>query len=538
LSKVIDSIISNEQFAFISGRQILDGPLILSELGFSSNWGRWIRACLATSRASILINGSPTSEFSLKRGLRQGDPLSPFLFIILMEGLHITLKNGLTENMFRGICIGSPGIRLSHLFYVDDVIIISEWNQNDMDNIIRILNSFYLASGLKINIHKSNLYGVGVPSSEVARVAAGSGCSASTLPFSYLGLPIGSNMNRTSNWKVLIDRFKARLSAPDAVIKSLESIRASFFWSASGDKRKLAWIKWSNILASLDKGGLGSIHGDEAGFDIKFCQTNGLWARIVGSIYHIHSSGYIPLNSFRFSVRDGSLVRFWKDTWLGDSPLCTRYNRLFRLARNKNCLISDRIVNGSWSWDLSRPMFSGRTQTDSNNLMIDISSLNINVERDSPIFTLSTDNTFFVNVARNFLDDCLLPSSLPCTRWYKVLPRKVNIFIGLLFLDRLPHRLNLSSRGLDIESIMCPVCNGSVESNSHIFFSCTSASSIWRLVRGWCDLKFLLLSSCNDWDSWLLACQVTNDEKDQAYIIFASTCWTVWRFRNNIAFNS
>ncbi|GJV49231.1 RNA-directed DNA polymerase, eukaryota, reverse transcriptase zinc-binding domain protein [Tanacetum coccineum] len=478
-----------------------------------------------------------------------------------MEGLHITLKNGLTENMFRGVCIGSPGIRLSHLFYADDVIIISEWNQNDMDNIIRILNSFYLASGLKINIHKSNLYGVGVPSSEVARVAAGSGCSASTLPFSYLGLPIGSNMNRTSNWKVLIDRFKARLSgwkanmlssggrltliksvlgslglyymsifkAPDAVIKSLETSLDKGGLGVGSIKafNYSLLLKWRwrmlNCPSALWVHVLKSIHGDEAGFDIKGCQTNGLWARIVGSIYHLHSSGYIPLNSFRFSVGDGSLVRFWKDTWLGDSPLCTRYNRLFRLARNKNCLISDRIANGSWSWDWSRPMFSGRTQTDFNNLLIDISSLDINVERDSPIFTLSTDNTFSVNVARNFLDDCLLPSSLPCTRWYKVLPRKVNIFMWRLFLDRLPHRLNLSSRGLDIESIMCPVCNGSVESNSHIFFSCTSTSSIWRLVRGWCDLKFPLLSSCNDWDSWLLACQVMNDEKDQAYIIFAST---------------
>ncbi|GKD23315.1 hypothetical protein Tco_1225018, partial [Tanacetum coccineum] len=129
---------------------------------------------------------------------------------------------------------------------------------------------------------------------------------------------------------------------------------------------------------------LNSIHGDEVGFDIKGCQTNGLWARIVGSIYHLHSSGYIPLNSFRFSVGDDSLVRFWKDTWLGDSPLCTR------------------------------------TQIDFNNLLIDISSLDINVERDSPIFTLSTDNTFSVNVAQKFLDDCLLPSSPPCTRWYKM----------------------------------------------------------------------------------------------------------------------
>ena len=139
-----------------------------------------------TSRDSILINGSPTSDFSSKRGLRQGDLLSPFLFIIVMEGLHITLRDGLSENMFRGACIGSPSIRLSHLFYADDVIIISEWNQNDMDNIIRILNVFYLASGLKININKSNLYGVGVPHSEVLRVAAGQ--VARLVPFLFLTL--------------------------------------------------------------------------------------------------------------------------------------------------------------------------------------------------------------------------------------------------------------------------------------------------------------------------------------------------------------
>ncbi|GJW77906.1 putative RNA-directed DNA polymerase, eukaryota, reverse transcriptase zinc-binding domain protein [Tanacetum coccineum] len=217
MSKVIDSIINHEQSAFISSRQILDGPLILSEV---IDWYKRRKKKLLLFkddfekaidfRISYLINGSPTSEFSLKIGLRQGDPLSPFLFIIVMEGLHITLRDSLMENMFRGVCIGSPAIRLSHLFYADDVIILSEWNQNDMDNIICILNAFHRDSGLKININKSNLYGVGVPSSGVARIA--SGFSASTLPLTYLGLPIGSNMGRILNWKVLIDRFKARLS--------------------------------------------------------------------------------------------------------------------------------------------------------------------------------------------------------------------------------------------------------------------------------------------------------------------------------------
>ncbi|GJS75674.1 hypothetical protein Tco_0725555 [Tanacetum coccineum] len=62
-----------------------------------------------------------------------GDPLSPFLFIIVMEGLHMALNDGLAANMFHGVKIGSPGMHLSHLFYAYDVIILSEWNLNDAD---------------------------------------------------------------------------------------------------------------------------------------------------------------------------------------------------------------------------------------------------------------------------------------------------------------------------------------------------------------------------------------------------------------------
>ncbi|GKB28028.1 RNA-directed DNA polymerase, eukaryota, reverse transcriptase zinc-binding domain protein [Tanacetum coccineum] len=123
LSKVINNIVSPEQTTCIASRQILDGPLILSEvidwykkrkkkmllfkidfekafdsvswryldfmlcnLGFGITWRTWIKACLGSSHTSILVNGSPTSEFNVRRGLRQEDLLSPFLFIIIMEG--------------------------------------------------------------------------------------------------------------------------------------------------------------------------------------------------------------------------------------------------------------------------------------------------------------------------------------------------------------------------------------------------------------------------------------------------------------------
>ncbi|GJY93981.1 RNA-directed DNA polymerase, eukaryota, reverse transcriptase zinc-binding domain protein [Tanacetum coccineum] len=286
----------------------------------------------------------------------------------------MALNDGLVANIFHGVKVGSPGMHISHLFYVDDVIILSEWNINALENIIRILNIFYIASGLKINIHKYNVYGVGVSSNEVEIVASYMGCEAGFFPFTYLGLPVGSNMSRIANWQLLIDRFKARLSGWKAnlfsiggrltlikyvlssldnyylsifkvletVVKSLKSLRASFFWGSSEDSKKHAWVKLSNILASLDKGGLGvsslkaftmslllkwrwrlfqnpkalwvhvvkAIHGEETCIDIRGCHTNGVWASIVGSSFHLHSSGVVPLNSIHFKVGDGSFIRF------------------------------------------------------------------------------------------------------------------------------------------------------------------------------------------------------------------------------------
>ncbi|GKB48040.1 RNA-directed DNA polymerase, eukaryota, reverse transcriptase zinc-binding domain protein [Tanacetum coccineum] len=161
LAKVIDKIVSHEQSTFIVGRQILDGPLILSEivewfkkkllifkvdfektfdsmswkyldfvlfnLGFVSKWRSWIRACLSLSRASILVNGSPTSEFSINRSLRQGDPLSSFLFILVIEGLHNALSTIVSSGLIIGVKFGSLELTISHLFYVDDTSISLLW---------------------------------------------------------------------------------------------------------------------------------------------------------------------------------------------------------------------------------------------------------------------------------------------------------------------------------------------------------------------------------------------------------------------------
>ncbi|GJQ98225.1 putative RNA-directed DNA polymerase, eukaryota, reverse transcriptase zinc-binding domain protein [Tanacetum coccineum] len=356
LSKVVDKLISHEQSTFIKSRQILDGPLILSEaidwykkrkkkkllfkvdfekafdsvswqyldymlcnIGFGLSWRSWIKACLESSRTSILINGSPTFEFNVRRGFRQGDPLSSFLFIIIMEGLHVALTNSVRSGLIRGINFGSPDLNLSHLFFADDVIITMDWNVHDLDNVIRIFQVFFLASGLKINVHKSSIYGIGVASDDVQIMAANAGCSAGTLPLTYLSLPICSNMSLIVNWKPLFDKFRLKLSnllsyggrltlikaalgslgiyffslfkAPVAVLKALESARASFFFLTGGgstDSKKLSWVKWSNVFASLDKGGLaiGSLNSFNLALLHKwrwrfFASPDSLWLKLL-----------------------------------------------------------------------------------------------------------------------------------------------------------------------------------------------------------------------------------------------------------------
>lgn len=98
--------------------------LILLQMGYQPKWCMWIKGSLQLARASILINGSPTNEFTMGRGVRQGDPLLPFLFIIAMEGLNIAIKTTRDKSLFKGIKIPHENTTLAHLFYADNALFV------------------------------------------------------------------------------------------------------------------------------------------------------------------------------------------------------------------------------------------------------------------------------------------------------------------------------------------------------------------------------------------------------------------------------
>nr|GEV56043.1 RNA-directed DNA polymerase, eukaryota [Tanacetum cinerariifolium] len=203
-----------------------------------------------------------------------------------------------------------------------------------------------------------------------------------------------------------------------------------------------------------------AIHGSEGGYDKKGCNTRGC----------------------------GSNVRFSKDTWLGDGPLNRCYNRLFRLDCKEDCCILNQISNVEWSWDWNRHDLRGRNVDSLNLLLAEIGNANVGIGDDSWHWNLSDDGMFTVGVTRKHIDDFILSSMSPSTRWNKSLPRMVTIFVWRLLLDRLPHRVNLSSRGLEIPSIVCPVCKAVAETSDHIFYACDTTSNVWRQIRTWCDV--------------------------------------------------
>jgi len=249
LKKVLPSIIDVNQSAFLSGRGLLDNILVANEtvdylkkekksgvivkvnfektydsvdwkflyymlgrLGFNCKWVKWVKVCMESATISVLVNGSPTEEFKPKRGLRQGDPLAPFLFLIVAEGLAGLVREAKRVGLFKGVEVGSQGAHVDLLQFADDTIFFCEPSYHNILVAKAILRSFEVVSGLRVYFHKSVVGSVGISQLDVLVFVKCLNCRQMELPFKYLGMLIGGNPTRIEFWNPVVDKIKTRLS--------------------------------------------------------------------------------------------------------------------------------------------------------------------------------------------------------------------------------------------------------------------------------------------------------------------------------------
>ncbi|MCH95104.1 LINE-1 reverse transcriptase like, partial [Trifolium medium] len=223
------------------------------------------------------VNGSPTGEINIQKGLKQGDPLAPFLFLLVAEGFGGAMRRAVEINLFKGFKICREGPIISHLQYADDTLCIGEASVENLWTMKAILRGFELASGLKVNFLKSCLMGVNV-SEEFMEMAC-----------TFLNCIQGASPRRLSTWEPLLESLRKKLNSwghkhlsfggrlvlinsvlnsipifylsflkmPKQVIKKVTRIQREFLWGGVNGGKKLCWVKWSVVCQKKKYGGLG-----------------------------------------------------------------------------------------------------------------------------------------------------------------------------------------------------------------------------------------------------------------------------------------
>jgi len=166
---------------------------MMGRMGFHDRWIGWIKGCLTSASISILVNGSPTSEFKPQRALRQGDPLAPLLFVLVAEGLTRMMREASIKNCFQSFLVGKHKIPVNILEFADDTIFFGEASMDNVKAVKAILRSYEMVSGLRINFAKSHFGAIGQSEEWCCFATNYLNCAMLQFPFCYLGLPIGIN---------------------------------------------------------------------------------------------------------------------------------------------------------------------------------------------------------------------------------------------------------------------------------------------------------------------------------------------------------
>eukprot|EP00253_Pinus_taeda_P021717 PITA_21717 len=326
LKSILPSIISLEKTWFVEGRKILDGLVVAQEVihtlkkkkekgmlikldlskaydrlswkyletilkafGFCDRWVNWVLSMISTPNFSILLNGVPTTTFNATRGLRQGDPLSPFLFIIAAEGLGKYFKKELRERKIQGLRLWGNQTTVTHQQFVDDIMIYCKETLKEVKRIKKILEIFMEGSGMEVNNEKSRTFFFNTVEPIKNHLTRVLGYRKGDLPTKYLGTMLDSSTLKIGNWKNILEKIMKKLenwtfralnlaarvvllkatiqaipiyplsvmATPKGICNKLVEIYRKFLWGGLKQQKKWALYSWKSLTRPEEKGGLG-----------------------------------------------------------------------------------------------------------------------------------------------------------------------------------------------------------------------------------------------------------------------------------------
>ena len=330
LRPFLDELVSGNQSAFVPGRLITDNALLAFEcfhfiqknknqgkaacaykldlskaydrvdwrfleqtmykLGFAHRWVSWIMTCIISVRYSVKFNGSLLNTFAQSRGLRQGDPLSPFLFLFVADGMSLLLEEKVAQGELSPVhvCRRAPGI--SHLLFADDTLLFFKANRLQARVIHGILGDYAAATGQLINPAKCSIMFGDVSPTEIKddiRNILQIGSNA--FEDRYLGFPTPEGRMNKGKFQPLHDKLWKRLiqwgeiylsvggkefiikaviqaipvymmglfKLPDSICDDLTNLTRNFWWGAGKGVRKTHWKAWDHLTRPKLCGGLG-----------------------------------------------------------------------------------------------------------------------------------------------------------------------------------------------------------------------------------------------------------------------------------------